>query len=213
MAVDVSKLKKLGRRGLGAPPTDGSPGIEESVAPPLEVPAAPAEAAGEPEAPFTLDGPSVPVFLRPEYRDRAGAVTALSPEPAAPAVSPPAAETSAIPPLATEAAQAHAANPVASGAGGRESTAAPGPEAEEDEEAAPAPRRTASIGPERGEPEATQQRRQRAPRPQEEPRIPFTTRVSVSTKERLEEACYHLRVKHQAFIDEAIRAHLEKHGF
>ena len=32
MAVDPSKLKKLGRRRLGLPPTDGSPGIEESAA-------------------------------------------------------------------------------------------------------------------------------------------------------------------------------------
>ena len=32
MAVDPSKLKKFGRRGLGLPPTDGSPGIEESTA-------------------------------------------------------------------------------------------------------------------------------------------------------------------------------------
>src|SRR4051812_14150039 len=31
MAVDPSKLRKLGRRGLGTPPTDGSPGIEEDT--------------------------------------------------------------------------------------------------------------------------------------------------------------------------------------
>ena len=56
-------------------------------------------------------------------------------------------------------------------------------------------------------------RRPRLPPPAAEPRIPFTTRVAASTKERLEEACYHLRVKHQAFIDEAIRLHLERHGY
>jgi hypothetical protein len=56
-------------------------------------------------------------------------------------------------------------------------------------------------------------RRQRVPPPETEPRIPFTTRIAASTKERLEDACYHLRVKHQAFIDEAIRIHLERHGF
>ena len=60
---------------------------------------------------------------------------------------------------------------------------------------------------------AAAQVKRRAPAAREEPRIPFTTRVTISTKERLEEACYHLRTKHQAFIDEAIRVHLEKNGF
>lgn len=55
--------------------------------------------------------------------------------------------------------------------------------------------------------------RRRVPPPTAEPRIPFTTRIAVSTKERLEDACYHLRIKHQVFIDEAIRLHLERHKF
>lgn len=55
--------------------------------------------------------------------------------------------------------------------------------------------------------------RRRVPPLNAEPRVPFTTRIAVSTKERLEDACYHLRMKHQAFIDEAIKIHLEKHGF
>lgn len=55
--------------------------------------------------------------------------------------------------------------------------------------------------------------RRRVPPPETEPRIPFTTRVALSTKERLEDACYHLRVKHQVFIDEAIRLHLKRNGF
>ena len=55
--------------------------------------------------------------------------------------------------------------------------------------------------------------RQRVPPPIAEPRVPFTTRVTLSTKERLEDACYHLRQKHQDFINEAILAHLEKNGF
>jgi hypothetical protein len=56
-------------------------------------------------------------------------------------------------------------------------------------------------------------KRQRVPPSEAEPRIPFTTRVTLSTKERLEDACYHLRRRHQEFINEAIVAYLEKHGF
>ena len=48
---------------------------------------------------------------------------------------------------------------------------------------------------------------------QVEQRVPFTTRVTVSTKDRLENACFHLRRKHQDFINEAIQEHLRKHGF
>jgi hypothetical protein len=48
---------------------------------------------------------------------------------------------------------------------------------------------------------------------QVEQRVPFTTRVTVSTKDRLENACFHLRRKHQDFINEAIQEHLKKHGF
>lgn len=55
--------------------------------------------------------------------------------------------------------------------------------------------------------------RRRAPAPDVEPRVPFTSRITVTTKERLEEACYNLRMKHQQFVDEAIRIHLERNGF
>jgi hypothetical protein len=65
----------------------------------------------------------------------------------------------------------------------------------------------------RGERAASPQGRRRVPPPEAEPRIPFTTRVSASTKERLEDACHFLRVKHQDFINQAIVAHLKKHGF
>jgi len=56
-------------------------------------------------------------------------------------------------------------------------------------------------------------RMQRAPRAEIEPRVPFTTRIAVSTKERLEAACFLRRMKHQDFIDEALRIHLKKNGF
>ncbi len=65
----------------------------------------------------------------------------------------------------------------------------------------------------RGGREVAAARHQRVPPPDAEPRMPFTTRVTLSTKERLEDACYHLRRKHQDFINEAILAHLTKHGF
>lgn len=55
--------------------------------------------------------------------------------------------------------------------------------------------------------------RRRAPAPDVEPRVPFTSRITVTTKERLEEACYNLRVKHQQFVDEAIRIHLTETAF
>lgn len=56
-------------------------------------------------------------------------------------------------------------------------------------------------------------RHQRVPPPAVEPRVPFTTRITWSTKERLEEACHVLRRKQQDFIDEAIQIHLNKYGF
>lgn len=69
------------------------------------------------------------------------------------------------------------------------------------------------VGTERVHEGAAPTSRYRIPPRESEPRVPFTTRIAASTKERLEDACYHLRTKHQAFIDEAIRQHLEKHGF
>jgi hypothetical protein len=54
---------------------------------------------------------------------------------------------------------------------------------------------------------------ERVPLNLDEQRVPFTTRVTVSTKDRLENACFHLRRKHQDFINEAIQEYLSKHGF
>lgn len=143
MPVDASGLKKLGRRSLGAPPTDGNPGIEGDIAEP------------------TSSGP-------------ANATRGINGAGEGP--SPSAAKTD-----------------------------------HDDAPSAPPEPQVAAATRESQTPQA--QRRHRVPPPVEEPRIPFTTRVAASTKERLEEACYHLRVKHQVFIDEAIRAHLKKHGF
>ena len=83
------------------------------------------------------------------------------------------------------------------------------PEAEAD----PMVRRVSATTARTGGKQQTVQRGHRVPPPDAEPRIPFTTRITRSTKERLEDACYHLRRRHQDFINEAIAAHLEKHGF
>ncbi|MDJ0391037.1 hypothetical protein QMO56_23260 [Roseomonas sp. E05] len=186
MAVDQNKLKALGRRrGLGAPPTDGSPGIEEEVAQPAETPAAP-------------EKPPLPKFLRDR---REGEV--------APPPQPPAAD-----PIPSPAPAAEAPQPAGkAGEGAR----APGwraddiPDAEDDEEGeAPLPRR--ATAPARGRAGVPAQPR-RVPRPADEPRVPFTTRIAVSTKERLEDAAYSLRMKHQDIINDAIVAYLKKLGF
>ena len=52
-----------------------------------------------------------------------------------------------------------------------------------------------------------------AGRSDDEARISFTTRITVSTKDRLEEATHVLRAKHQDLINDVIVAHLEKLGF
>lgn len=158
MAVDASKLKR--RRGLGAPPTEGAPGIEAG-APQAERPLTVwSTAAIQPFAEGYVRQPEGPAESRAER-----------PQPGVPAPTPFGEEASADP----------------DGAGER------GP-AVKGEVATPAGR-------------------QRVAPPDAEPRVPFTTRIMASTKERLENACYHLRMKHQAFIDEAIRIHLEKQGF
>ena len=95
--------------------------------------------------------------------------------------------------------------------GARKRDRATEPKMEVAPEAVPVIRAAATASRGRGEEAAA--RRLRAPRPEEEPRVPFTTRVTLSTKERLEDACYHLRRRHQEFINEAIVAHLKKHGF
>ena len=149
MAVDASKLRR--RRGLGAPPTEGAPGIEDVIAqPPLQLPK------------------SEPAVFAAQQAD-ADAPRAAQDLPH-PGLGP-AAEMAAVPvrPSLPPAAR-----------GRREEGTAP---------------------------------RQRVPPPQAESRVPFTARITLSTKERLEDACYHLRRKHQDFVNEAILLHLKKHGF
>lgn len=167
MAVDASKLKR--RRGLGVPPTDGAPGIEDTV---LEL-----EAYHPPQ----------PAFLDRTFAASSEAQAGDAREP-----SPPPEPVSAANPIGARAE----------------------PELSEKEPAIPPRRAAAPALAERGRGgEGTLARRQRVPPPEAEPRVPFTTRVTVSTKERLEDACYHLRRKHQDFINEAILAHLKRHGF
>jgi hypothetical protein len=156
MAVDASKLKR--RRSLGLPPTDGTPGIEET-APDLS------------ESDIASAETSTPAFLKPEHQEHL-----------------------------VQPARLAAPEPPAGWQQG-EGVHTVRPEPEVGSEGPPA-RRSGAPG-----------HRQRVPPPEAEPRVPFTTRVTLSTKERLEDACYHLRQKHQDFINEAILAHLEKHGF
>ncbi len=200
MAVDPSKLKRFGRRGLGSPPTDGSPGIEGSAA--TTSGNTSAEAARHPIPPF-----------RQADVERSGADV----QQAMPPTKPPARIPAEPTPSAAAAtwdpvpASTEAAALVSNGAG--EGTSEGDLKFEEELGISPGPRRlhtTAGRGSAR---QVEAQPRQRVPPPEAEPRIPFTTRIAASTKERLEDACYHLRTKHQAFIDEAIRIHLKKHGF
>jgi len=179
MPVDTSKLRKLGRRGLGAPPTDGSPGIDDRPAP-------------GPETSVSQPGPP-PLHLDFKDSKATAAVTLPTQNPELAVHLPP--------------AQTYGAKTEMNGAG-QEARA---PERDEDL-ADSTPRQGFADGQGRGQPAAAE-RHQRVPPPELEPRIPFTTRIAASTKERLEDACYHLRIKHQAFIDEAIRLHLKKHGF
>jgi hypothetical protein len=178
MAVDASKLKR--RRSLGAPPTEGAPGIEEG-APQTEKPLA------------ARPTPGMQRFAETSERQPAGI-----PEPAAERSQP------GVPAPVAEIASAEPDR-----AGGRGRAIEPEPQAEP----VPVRRGAAAAARGRGGGAATPVRRQRVPAPEAEPRVPFTTRIAASTKERLEDACYHLRMKHQAFIDEAIRIHLEKQGF
>jgi len=174
VAVDPSKLKKLGRRGLGLPPTDGSPGIEESAAKHAEA------LASDPQSQAGVASPEVE-----PTPDPAGLSSA--PEPPVDWSGP---GEPQVPPK-------------------ERSGAAPEAETEEDAKARRMPSTTARTA---GE-QKSFQRGHRVPAAHVEPRIPFTTRITGSTKERLEDACYHLRRRHQDFINEAIAAHLEKHGF
>lgn len=182
MGVDPSKLRKLSRRNLGTPPTDGSPGIDQSAAP----------------------APDAPTFGSKE--DLQGSAITTHAE----QVSTPPEEFPSIP------QRLHQQSPsVSLGITGSEMNGAgegtSAPEATDDEFVLP-PRQMSAVA--RSRAEATNPpRRQRVPPPESEPRIPFTTRVSASTKERLEDACHFLRLKHQDFINQAIIAHLKKHGF
>jgi hypothetical protein len=173
MAVDASKLKKFGRRGLGLPPSDGSPGIEEgpaNTADPL---------ASEPQNHIGTGAHAVP------GTERATILAALAVTPEAPSAR-------------TRAAEAQL---------GREGRGGIVTQLEAEE------RRVTPVAGRGGGEQGTVQGRYRVPPHDAEPRVPFTTRITSSTKERLEDACYHLRRKHQDFINEAIAAHLEKHGF
>ena len=179
----VDPGKRKRRKGAGAPPTEDAAGIEAAASPPPEPSTAPANT-------FT------PPFLRPEYRARV--IAEREAREAAEAVSSRAEPTPAL------KAPEPAAMPRE-----REGSLAAEPEAE------PGPARlavTPAARGKRGEVVAPA-RRQRVPPPEAEPRVAFTTRVTLNTRERLEDACYHLRRKHQDFINEAIVAHLKKHGF
>jgi hypothetical protein len=150
MAVDASRLKKVVRRGLGAPPTDGSPGIDETI-----------KVAQEGRKFVETDASVLSPGAENTHIEANSSIR-------------PGKDTEVVPPI-------------------RESFGSSEREGKE-------------------QPLGTQ-RPPRVPRLEPEPRIPFTTRISAITKERLEEACHHLRVKHQDFINQAIISHLDKHGF
>ena len=187
MAVDLSKLRKPSRRRLGTPPTDGSPGIEDDFgfAPDDETqPAAPSP-------PGNLNRLTAPVNASATRTQRANALSPSTPMP------------NSVTPTLPSGPDHQVLN------GTDEES---GTSSTEDEGASTQARRVPATSRGRGE-QPTHQGRQRVPPPAAEARIPFTTRVSVSTKERLEEACHYLRVKHQDFINHAIVAHLKKYGF
>ena len=162
MSVDPSNLKKLNRRRLGAPPTDGSPEIEAA------------------SAPVAVSQPPVENETTLNDEDRGD------------------------PPVSVSGQQIDAQRTVTStmDRGERMDSSRPARIAEQ-----------GAIGRGNRETSAGSKRRHRVPPSEAEPRIPFTTRVSASTKERLEEACHVLRRKHQDFINEALSVHLRKHGF
>jgi hypothetical protein len=187
MVVDPSKLKKPGRRSLGAPPTDGSPGIDDDIG------LAHAD-SNEPAAllsPGNVNGLTAPVSAGTTRKQG----------------------TNDFPPSAPVA---HSVVPNSMSEQDRQELSATDEdhrgENEDEESASTTAPRAATTGQGRGEQTAARGR-QRVPLPEAEARIPFTTRVSISTKERLEDACHYLRVKHQDFINQAIVAHLKKHGF
>jgi hypothetical protein len=187
MAVDPSKLKKPTRRGLGAPPTDGSPGIEDDRGP----------ARGDRNQPAVLSSPADANSLTAAVSAGATRMPGFDEFP------PPATLRQSVAPAPVSGQNRPELRGADEGRGG--------PSAE-DEDPSTTAHTIRATGRGRGE-QPTAQGRQRVPAPAAEARIPFTTRVSVSTKERLEDACHFLRVKHQDFINQAIVAHLKKHGF
>jgi hypothetical protein len=187
MVVDPSKLKKPGRRSLGAPPTDGSPGIDDDIGLAHDDGNEPAALLSQGNA----SGLTAPVSSGTTRKQG----------------------TNDYPPSAP-VAHSVVANPM-SGQDRQELSATDEDRRgknEDEESASTSTRRASATGQGRGEQTAARGR-QRVPLPEAEARIPFTTRVSISTKERLEDACHYLRVKHQDFINQAIVAHLKKHGF
>jgi len=187
MGVDASKLRKLSRRNLGVPPTDGSPGIEHSSA------TAPAEP------------PTAPTFFESKEDFRGSAATTHtaqdSKRPEEFPSDPPRSDQQRL------SVSSDVAGQQMNGAG--EGTNA----SEASADAFVLPLHESPVVARSRAESANLQRRQRVPAPEAEPRLPFTTRVSASTKERLEDACHFLRMKHQDFINQAIIAHLKKHGF
>lgn len=165
MAIDTSKLKGVGRRrGLGTPPADGSPGIEEATGP---------------------DGNPAPAHTPEDQRQRAAADASI----------PTSDELYAGPPPTRT----------------KQSTTIEAPKNARAAEGAP--RATGSAtGRWKDEPVLPRQR-QRVPPQSAAARVPFTTRITLETKDRLEDACHHLRMKHQDFIEQALEEHLRKRGF
>src|SRR5208283_1165306 len=175
MTVDPSKLKKPTRRGLGAPPTDGTPGIEDDRDP----------APGDRKQPAVLSSPADANGLTAAVSNGATRIQGFDEFPPSAALR-----------------QSVAPAPVS----GQDRPELSGEDEGSSTTAHPVPATGRGMGE-----QPTAQGRQRVPAPVAEARIPFTTRVSVSTKERLEDACHFLRVKHQDFINQAIVAHLKKH--
>lgn len=188
MAVDPSKLRRPSRRRLGAPPTDGSPGIEDDSG--------------------AHDSRIHPATSSPqEHADSASATVSVG-----------ATRMQSFNPHSPFTAMPQTMIPTAVSGQSRQGLDGTGKESGTQDTDHDGVSTTAWRGPAtgtgtgRGDQPASQ-RRQRIPAPETEARIPFTTRVSASTKERLEDACHYLRVKHQDFINQAIVAHLKKHGF
>lgn len=191
MTVDASKLKRIGRRGLGSPPTNGSIGIdgtEEWISPTSDGSGGEATNSARPTA---GNGEMDATAFRSVDEDQLQ-------RPHLPSMH--SGDDAAVRPEHPTATALHRV-----------------PSGSEAQLAEPEDYRSSmeSVTREHSSPgeEVKSRLRHRVPLGEIEPRVPFTTRITLSSKERLEEACYHLRRKHQDFINEAIIAYLEKHGF